>query len=208
MLQIKPPKMNDTTKSFLIIAGGILLFGVFMLLIAGHTELLVLITTVFASIAIIAGGIIRIIYIIRTPTEDDHDPVQPLHIVEQKSSPLVCARLYIKSKGGILSFIASAMIIVTLFLLDIGDLLDKDSLVTAIRSGFITNPYNLLVIAAMLSLAGWIFHDATCNLLAAVALVGVIFVDFTGLFLIVPAILLVIAYIRMKPRFVLYTETE
>lgn len=195
---------------FLIILSIILSFATFILLCLGNGDY-------FFFLLLSSALVITIlIYALKSENKSDEESNQidldtstsPDVITEEKQQYIVSVRLYIKSKGGVLSFIGAAMTVSLWLILTLGSTLQEETLVTAVRSGYITNPYNLIAISALLSVFGWIFHDATCNLLAAVALIGTFLVDYTATIVFVPAILLMIAYVRMKPRFILYTETE
>ena len=80
--------------------------------------------------------------------------------------------------------------------------------VTVIQTAML-NGYTLTAAAALVSIFGICFHDASCMLLAAIALVGAVIVDWSTFLGLIPAILLMISHVKMKKRYGLeVTEKE
>lgn len=80
--------------------------------------------------------------------------------------------------------------------------------ITVIQTAML-NGYTLTAAAALVSIFGICFHDASCMLLAAVALVGAVLVDWSTLLGLIPAVLLMVSHVKMKKRYGLeVTEKE
>lgn len=206
MKQFKFDDLSDRQKVAVIVLGGVFLFGIAILMISGQADDLFFVLLIAA--AMIITSVIVAMNKAKEPREEHHPaPADNDHSDQGASAQfvnhVVPVRLVKKSKGGVFSFFGAAMTTVLWALLALTDMAQETTFVSAVQSGFITNPLNLIAIAALLSVFGWMFHDATCNLLAATALVGVVLVDLTGVFVLVPAIFLVIAYARMKPAYTL-----
>jgi hypothetical protein len=119
------------------------------------------------------------------PTE----PVEPQHpeIIKYVSS----VKIHRKKSGGILGCIGCAMTAC----LCLSYIITSE--ITVLQAQMI-NAYTLTVIAAVLSMFGTFFHDASCVLLASIALVSAFFLDMSTVFGLIPAIVLVYSYERMK----------
>ena len=80
--------------------------------------------------------------------------------------------------------------------------------ITVIQTAML-NGYTLTAAAALVSIFGICFHDASCMLLAAIALVGAVIVDWSTLLGLIPAVLLMVSHVQMKKRYGLeVTEKE
>jgi hypothetical protein len=80
--------------------------------------------------------------------------------------------------------------------------------VTVIQTAML-NGYTLTAAAALVSIFGICFHDASCMLLAAISLVGAVLVDWSTFLGLIPAILLMVSHVKMKKRYGLeVTEKE
>ena len=138
----------------------------------------------------------------RTPSEPTQEPE-----VTKEHTHIVSAELKPKKKGGIIGLFGVLLTAAWWFFL-VYFASEKDpTLADAIRSGYVTNPINLTAIAALVSFFGLIFHDASCILLGAIALVGAVLVDYSVFFGLIPAILLMVSHARMKNSICLETTS-
>lgn len=79
--------------------------------------------------------------------------------------------------------------------------------VTRIQASML-NEYTLTATAAIVSIFGIFFRDASCMLLAAVALVGAFLADVSTFLGLIPAVLLMISHVQMKKQYVLETTEK
>lgn len=80
--------------------------------------------------------------------------------------------------------------------------------ITVIQTAML-NGYTLTAAASLVSIFGICFHDASCMLLAAIALVGAVIVDWSTLLGLIPAVLMMVSHVKMKKRYGLeVTEKE
>ena len=114
------------------------------------------------------------------------EPQKP-EIIEYVSS----VKIHRKKRGGFLGSIGCAM---TAFLC----LMYISTAEITVLQAQMLNAYTLTVIAAVLSMFGTFFHDASCVLLASIALVSAFFLDMDTVFGLVPAVFLAYSYERMK----------
>ena len=140
-----------------------------------------------------------------TTTEETTDTTPEEH---QPIDVIVSVRLVKKVRGKILSTIATLMTIGIWAMIQFGMMGETPSLANAIRSGFITNPVNLIGIAALVSGIGWWFDDSACMLLSGIALVGAVIFDITAWFVLIPAVLFGYASKRLVPQYFIDTISE
>lgn len=122
-------------------------------------------------------------------TEDAPSPVE-----EKKPDTIQyvsSVKLRHKSGGGVCGAIGCAMTVFLCFLYI------TTSEITVLQAQML-NFYTLTVIAAVLSFFGSCNHDASCVLLASVALVSAFFLNTDAVFGLIPALVLEISYKQMK----------
>lgn len=137
-------------------------------------------------------------------TAEDKESQTTNHPIEV----VVSVRLLKQVKGKILSAIASIMTIIIWALCYVGSLVQDTSVINAIYFGFITNPINLIGIAALVSSIGWWFRSSSCMLLSGIALVAAVFFDWTTCFVLVPAVMFFFSSIGLSPKYSIETTTQ
>ena len=121
---------------------------------------------------------------------------------------ITSVKLVKKVRGKVLSAIATLMTIAIWAMIQFGMIGEELSLAEAIRSGFITNPVNLIGIAALVSGIGWWFDSPACMLLSGIALVASVIFDITAWFVLIPAIMFGFAAERLVPEYSIQTTTK
>ena len=117
-------------------------------------------------------------------------------------------KLVKKVRGKVLSTIATLMTIALWALIHFGMIGEELSLAEAIRSGFITNPVNLIGIAALVSGIGWWFDSPACMLMSGIALVAAVIFDITAWFVLIPAVMFGFAAERLVPEYSIQTTKK
>ena len=136
--------------------------------------------------------------ILNTTTESDQRPA-PI----QNGTHTVTSVELVKIKKGTVTGVVGTILTALLWLLYL-----FTGGVTVIQTAML-NGYTLTAAAALVSIFGICFHDASCMLLAAIALVGAVIVDWSTFLGLIPAILLMISHVKMKKRYGLeVTEKE
>ncbi len=121
---------------------------------------------------------------------------------------VVSVKLVKKVRGRFISAIATLMTIGIWAMIQLGMMGETLSFADAIRSGFITNPVNLIGIAALVSGIGWWFDDPACMLLSGISLVAAVIFDMSAWFVLIPAVLFGYASERLVPKYYIDTITD
>ena len=133
-----------------------------------------------------------------TPADDNDAP---------EIEAVVSAKLVKKNRGGIWGLFGFILTLACWFVMTFV-VPQEANLATAIISHSVKNPANLIGIATLLSFFGLCFHDASCILLSAVALVAAFMMDIGVFFVLLPAIILMISHVRMKKNVGLKVKTD
>ena len=120
---------------------------------------------------------------------------------------VVSAKIVRKNRGGIWGLLGFIFTIICWLILVLFVKQDPN-IATAIYVHSIKNPINLIGIATLLSFFGLCFHDSSCMLLAAIALVYAFIMDWSVFFVLIPAVLLMVSNIRMKKNIALKIKKE
>ena len=133
--------------------------------------------------------------------KENQNTRQPVEVV-------VSVRLLKKVKGRFLSAIASIITIIIWALCYVGSLVQDASIASVIHSGFVTNPINMIGIAALVSSIGWWFKSSSCMILSGIALVAAVLFDWTTVFVLVPAVMFFFSSIGLSPKYYIETTTQ
>lgn len=120
---------------------------------------------------------------------------------------VVYAKIVRKNRGGIWGLIGFILTFICWLILVLF-VKEEPNIATAIYVHSIKNPINLIGIAALLSFFGLCFHDASCMLIASIALVYGFIMDWHVFFVLIPAVLLMVSNVRMKKNIALKIKKE
>jgi hypothetical protein len=138
------------------------------------------------------------------PQEEQTAETVPEVKADPKPAPIVRPVLDVElkqeKKGHVLGFVGFIITLVVWFLWTISQQ-ESTTIVAALQLVSIRNPYNIMTIATVLSFFGWAFRDASVTLLSAIALVLVFLFDYTAFFVIIPAIIAMVASVQMRPHY-------
>lgn len=203
-------RYNKEQKIILIVV-AVLLLSLFILGLIEAPAFLITLVFLIAGAAVVIWGIMRIINIVRTPTEEEAAPapesdVQIIQtddghqtvVVVQQPQPIAK-----KAKGrvwGTLGMLYTAGYALYIqYVLDGTNVTNLGEAIGKAAAYKILGPFFYCVLAsALLSLVGVVGKNKTCILLALVATVGAV-IMFPRAFeiLLIPAVLFLISYIRM-----------
>lgn len=216
MKKIRFDEMNERQQHTVIIIAGIvvlIILAVMLGIIEVPSSVIMLVFLITAT-AIVIGGIVRIVNIIRTPTEKEHAspaPVVEVHHVEDgqnsgQQTVVVVQQAHPaekQTKGrvwgtlGMIYMAGYAMYIQ--YVMDSASVTNLGEAIGKAAAYKIVQPFFYCVLAsAILSLVGVVGKNKTCVLLALVATIGSIFIlprAFENL--LIPAVMFLISYIRM-----------
>lgn len=203
-------RYNRKQKIILIVV-AVLMLSLFILGLIEAPAFLITLVFLIAGAAVVVWGIMRIINIIRTPTEEEPAPapssdvqiiqtddgkqtvvfVQQPQAVEKKVKGRVWGTLGMLYMAGYILYIQ--------YVLDGTNVTNLGEAIGKAAAYRIVEPFFYCVLAsALLSLIGVIGKNKTCILLALAATIGAVFI-IPGAFrmLLIPAVLFLISYIRM-----------
>lgn len=203
-------RYNRKQKIILIVV-AVLMLSLFILGLIEAPAFLITLVFLIAGAAVVVWGIMRIINIIRTPTEEEPAPapssdvqiiqtddgkqtvvfVQQPQAVEKKVKGRVWGTLGMLYMAGYILYIQ--------YVLDGTNVTNLGEAIGKAAAYRIVEPFFYCVLAsALLSLIGVIGKNKTCILLALAATIGAVFI-LPGAFrmLLIPAVLFLISYIRM-----------
>lgn len=203
--------LSNTQKTILVVLGGTLLLGIFIMMASGETDEL------FFVFMIAAALIITIIIVAMNKfkaNQEETQPVSPTIYSPQEPKPIVIkeksyhfitdAELKETGKGNIIGAFATVLTIIVWVLFYKFTPSSGNSLADSILYGSIIYPVNLAGIAAILSIFGYFGHDSSCMLISAAALASIFIYDqYSIIISILPIILLCITSSHFRHRFVL-----
>lgn len=120
---------------------------------------------------------------------------------------VVSAKIVRKNRGGVWGLLGFIFTIICWLILVLF-VKQEPNIATAIYVHSIKNPINLIGIATLLSFFGLCFHDSSCMLLAAIALVYAFIMDWSVFFVLIPAVLLMVSNVRMKKNVGIKVKTD
>ncbi|MBO7171656.1 MAG: hypothetical protein J6V52_01690 [Bacteroidaceae bacterium] len=194
---------------------ALFMLSVFILWFVEAPSFIILLAFLIIAAAIVIGGILRIVNIVRTPTEEEPVtppvPVVQLHQVDNGQNPGQQTVVFVQqaqtaekqTKGrvwgtlGMLYMGGYALYIK--YVIDSANVTNLGEAIGKAAAYNIFQPFFYCVLAsALLSFVGVVGKNKTCILLALTATIGAAFV-LTGALeiLLIPAVLFLISYIRM-----------
>lgn len=132
---------------------------------------------------------------------DQHKAPQPIEGEHQQIMVVTQANLEQVQQGTAVGVIATILDLILLGLYAMSSNDAGSAAMSAIRNGMITNPVTLTGISVILAIFGVVFHDASCMLIASACLIGSVIADVSTFLSLIPAVLLMVAYTKMKNRY-------